>query len=76
MPFYADTFTIAHTRDRTGLLPVVHSKASTSSTDPKLENVKWTGKMLNLSKLDKTMDRSSEDCIREGKKNNFPVFSL
>ena len=31
--------------------------------------------MLNLGKFAKTMDRSSNNCIREGKKNNFPVFS-
>ena len=55
---------------RTVLIRVVHTKMSTSSTDPK-----WTGKILNLDKLAKTMDRSPKDCIWERKKNNFPVFS-
>ena len=33
------------------------------------------GKMLNLGRLAKNMDRASKDCIREGKKNNSPVIS-
>ena len=45
------------------------------STDPESDDVKLISKMLNLGKLANTMDRSSTDCIREGKNNNFPVFS-
>ena len=70
-----DTSAITHTHGRTVSLPVVRTKASKSSTDPKLEDVKWAGKVLNLGKLANTMDRASKDCIREGKKNIFPVFS-
>ena len=39
---HEDTSAIAHTRGRTVLFPEVHSKASTSSTDPKSEDAKWT----------------------------------
>ena len=56
-------------------IPEVRTKASTSSTEPKSEDVKWTGKMRYLGNLAKTIDRSSNDFIREGKKKNFPVFS-
>ena len=41
LSLHEDTSAIAHTRDRTVLLPEVHSKASTSSTVPKSEDAKW-----------------------------------
>ena len=74
LSLHEDTSAIAHARGSTVLHPTVHLK-KVKSTGQKAERVKWTGGMISLGKLAKTLDRASRDCIREGKRNNFPVFA-
>ena len=68
------TSAIAHARGSTVLLPTVHLK-TVKCTGQKAERVKWTGGMISLDKLAKTLNRASRDCIQEGKRNNFSVFA-
>ena len=74
LSLHEDTSAIAHARGSTVLHPTVHLK-KVKSTGQKAERVKWTGGMISLGKLAKMLDRASRDCIREGKRNNFPVFA-
>ena len=74
-----DRSVVAHTRGRTLLRPTVPSPAvkkssisvkNTSEQDP----IVWTGKMIEINELVKSMNKVSKNCIQEGKQYRFPVF--
>ena len=74
-----DRSVVAHTRGRTLMRPTVPSPAvkkssisvkNTSEQDP----IVWTGKMVEINELVKSMNKGSKNCIQEGKQYRFPVF--
>ena len=74
-----DRSVVAHTRGRTLMRPTVPSPTvkkssisvkNTSEQDP----IVWTGKMLEINELVKSMNKGSKNCIQEGKQYRFPVF--
>ena len=74
-----DRSVVAHTRERTLMRPTVPSPAvkkssisvkNTSEQDP----IVWTGKMVEIHELVKSMNKGSKDCIQEEKQYRFPVF--
>ena len=75
-----DTSVVAHTRGRTLMRPVVPCPMATSSSTPAVEvnaveeATVWTAKMMNIGQLMTTMNKASEDCIKEGKQHKLPVF--
>ena len=74
-----DRSVVAHTRVRTLMRPTVPSPSvkkfyisvkNTSEQDP----IVWTGKMVEINELVKSMNKGSKNCIQEGKQYRFPVF--
>ena len=74
-----DISVVAHTRGRTLMRPTVPSPAvkkssisvkNTSEQDP----IVWTGKMVEINELVKSMNKGSKNCIQEGKQYRFPEF--
>ena len=74
-----DRSVVAHTRGQTLMRPTVPSPAvkkssisvkNTSEQDP----IVWTGKMVEINELVKSMNKGSKNCIQEGKQYRFPVF--
>ena len=74
-----DRSVVAHTRGRTLMRPTVPSPAvkkssisvkNTSEQDP----IVWTGKMVEINELVKSMNKGSKNCFQEGKQYRFPVF--
>ena len=68
-----DTTVAAHTRNRTVLRPVVPLSLSSSETVAEVSPIIWTGSMIDMGKLQKSMNQASKDYIAEGKIHQFPV---
>ena len=74
-----DISVVAHTRGRTLMRPTVPSPAVKKSSisvknTSELDPIVWTGKMVEINELVKSMNKGSKNCIQEGKQYRFPVF--
>ena len=65
---------IAHTRGRSVLRDEVPLPSAPTKEKPVAENRIWFGRDIDVAKLEKTIEKATEDCIAEGRKHRLPVF--